>query len=124
MKRKQAVNHRRMQFAAHVFVHTSQDGMIVSQIVKVSPVNLFKWSKTSQWQRELKFWGYCGPPFFKGEEFYRQAQQTLVHRSLKRAGRLWMQLFGLTENRHELDRFLKGDPSPLSVEKKSKGVKF
>ena len=118
MKRKQAVNHLRMQFAAHVFVYTSRDGMIVSQIVKVSPVKLLKWSKTSEWQRELKFWGYYGSPFFKGEEFYRQAKQTLVHRSLKTAGRLWMQLFGLTESQRELDRFLKGEPPPLSIKKK------
>lgn len=118
MKRKQEVNHLRMQFAAHVFVHTSREGMVVSQIVNVSPVNLFKWSKTAQWQRELKFWGYCGTPFFEGEEFYRQAKQTLVHRSLKKAGRLWLQLFGLTENQRELDRFLKGEPPPLSVKKK------
>ena len=118
MKRKQEVNHLRMQFAAHVFVYTSRDGMVVSQIVKVSPVNLFKWSKTPQWQRDLKFWGYSGRPFFEGEEFYRQAKQTLVQRSLKKAGRLWLQLFGLTETHRELDRFLKGEPPPLSVKKK------
>ena len=118
MKRKQEVNYRRMQFAAHVFVHTSCDGMLVSQIVKVSPVNLFKWSQTAQWKRELKFWGYSGPPFFEGEEFYRQVEQTLVYRSLKQASRLWMQLFGLTESQRELDRFLKGEPPPLSFKKK------
>ena len=117
MKRKHEVNHRRLQMAAHLFTYTSRDGMIVSQLTQVSPLTLFNWSKTNQWKMELAFWGYDGTPFFEGEAFDREVSKSLMRRSLKKAGQLWRQLFGLTGNQNELSRFLKGRPHPFLEEK-------
>ena len=121
MKRKHEVNHRRLQIRGTrlLYFTLSRDGMIVSQLTQVSPLTLSDWSKTPQWKKDLSFWGYDGTPSFHGEEFEREVSKSLMRRSLKKAGQLWRQLFGLTENQNELSPVPKRAASPFFGGKKS-----
>ena len=80
--------------------------MIIARLVQVSPIKLYTWSKSRQWRKSLKQWGHRGKPFLEGDAFYEEVKKGLVRRSLKKAGQLWMELFGLTELQGELHRFL------------------
>ena len=94
----------RVQFAAHLFVFTTKNGMIVSHLTHISPFKLHQWSETDLWKDTLKWWGYEGDSNFTGAEFHRQVGLGLTKRSLQKASQLWKALFGITENK-ELHKF-------------------
>ena len=85
----------KLLFAAHTFVYTSKDGMVIADIVKVSPYRLYRWYLSPAWDQALKFWDYTGDPEIQGDEYQNTVQNTLVRKSLNAARRLWFELFGI-----------------------------
>ncbi|MDE0397278.1 MAG: hypothetical protein OXL96_05665 [Candidatus Poribacteria bacterium] len=93
-------------FAAHVFVFTSRDGMVISKIINVSPYKLHKLSRSEKWIEALKFWGYTGDPTLKGKRYKKKVAIKQVSESLKKADTLWRELFGVKPISQKLRRFL------------------
>ena len=93
-------------FAAHVFVFTSRDGMVISHLINVSAYKLHKLSKSETWIEALKFWGYTGDPTPKGKRYKRKVAIKQVSESLKCANTLWRELFGLKKVSRKLERYL------------------
>ena len=108
MARKEAYE-KRLQFAAHIFVFTTRDGMIISHLTHLSPLKLQDLAQTQAWKDALLFWGYQGNPTIEGQEFHRQVGLSLTKRSLKKAFQLWKELFGIKEEKKELHRFFKSE---------------
>ena len=104
MARKET-DEKRLQFAAHIFVYTTKDGMILSHLSHVAPPKLYQWSTTEEWKAELLFWNYAGDCRIEGEEFHRQVGLHLQKLSLRKAERLWKELFGGAERKQELQSF-------------------
>ena len=105
--RKSEKNRVKMLFAAHVFVYTSRDGMVISNIVNISTGTLYRWSQQDKWIEALKFWCYEGNPEIQGELYRSEIKEYKVFRSLKSAFRLWKQMFGISKPTETLQRFLK-----------------
>ena len=115
MARKESTR-LRVQFAAHVFVFTTRDGMIISHLTHLSPIKLYQWASSPAWRDALRFWGYQGDSSFTGAEFHRQVGMGLTKRSLQYASRLWKELFGISESKTELYRFF-GRREASAIEK-------
>lgn len=113
--RKSEVTQLKMQLAAYIFVYTSKDGMVISQLLNVAPIKLYQWSKSNAWKKALRYWGYNGEPFLQGDEFYQRIKAPLVKRSLEKAEKLWMQLFGLTKHKTQLQQFLEGEHDGIDL---------
>ena len=94
MARKEA-DEKRLQFAAHLFVFTTKDGMIISHLTHVLPSKLYQWATTEAWKDAPLCWGYTGDCRIEGEDFHRQVGLSLMKRSLQEAERLWKELFGV-----------------------------
>ena len=105
-QRRKKVDQLRLQFAAHLFVFTTRDGMIISQLKQISPFKLDRWSQTPDWKKALEVWRHKGSSEIEGEEFKKQVQLSHIKRSMKEAGRLWRELFGITANKKDLSRSL------------------
>ena len=71
MARKE-VDEKRLQFAAHIFVFTTRDGMSISHLTHTSPLKLHQWTETEAWKEALLFWSYEGDCNFTGDDFHRQ----------------------------------------------------
>ena len=112
MARKEA-DEKRLQFAAHLFVYTTRDGMLISHLTHVLPSKLYEWATTEAWKDALQCWGYTGDCMIQGEEFHRQVALSLQKLSLQEAARLWKELFGISESKTRLNRFL-GDVENLN----------
>ena len=104
MARKE-VDEKRLKFAAHLFVYTTKDGMIISHLSKVLPAKLYQWATTKEWKDALSWWGYEGDCRIEGEEFHKQVGLSLTKRSLEEAELLWKELFGQSERKTELHKF-------------------
>lgn len=85
----------KMLFAAHLFLHTSRDGMVISNITKVSPYNLHKMTKSPNWRKCLRFWNYKGDPTIRGELYHEVVKRSEEKNSLNIAFRLWKEVFGI-----------------------------
>ena len=104
MARKEA-DEKRLDLAAHVYIFTTKDGMIISYLTHISPLRLYQWSLSEAWTDALKFWKYEGDSSIEGKEFHRQVGLSLTKRSLQEAFRLWKELFGVSESKERLNRF-------------------
>ena len=104
MARKE-VDEKRLQFAAHVFIFTTRDGMIISHLTHTSPLKLYQWATTEAWKDALRWWGYEGNCMIEGENFHKLVGRHLVKLSLKKAEQLWKELFDSEERKTELHRF-------------------
>ena len=82
-------------FAAHVFLYTSRDGMVISNIINVSPYTLHKLSQSPKWKESLSFWNYKGDGIIQGELYREEVGQKKAYYNLKNAKKLWLELFGL-----------------------------
>ena len=105
-KCRREVDEKRREFAAHIFCYSSRDGMIICNLCQIMPAKLYEWSTTDAWRDALKFWSYEGDHRIEGQEFHRQVALSLQKRSLEQAERLWTELFGQSERKTELHRFL------------------
>ena len=85
----------KMLFAAHVFVYTSRDGMVISNIVNVSAYRLHLISESPNWTEALKFWNYTGDPAIEGKRYPYEVGRKRISQSLKYARKLWLELFGI-----------------------------
>ena len=84
-----------MLFAAHLFVNTSRDGMVISNIINVSPYKLHKLTKSDDWTKCLAYWDYTGDPTIGGELYHEVVKRCEEKNSLKLALRLWKEVFSL-----------------------------
>ena len=105
MARKEEVDEKRLQMAAHLFIFTTREGMAICHLCKVLPAKLYEWTTTEAWREALKFWGYDGDWRIEGEEFHRMVALSLQKQSLEQAERLWRELFGQSERKTALHRF-------------------
>ena len=112
MARKEA-DEKRLQFAAHFFVFTTKDGMIISHLTHVLPSKLYQWATTEAWKDAPLCWGYTGDCRIEGEEFHRQVGLSLMKRSLQEAERLWKELFGVSESKERLNQFFGSEVSSI-----------
>ena len=122
---RKEVDRIKLQMCAHVFFFTTRDGMIISKLAKVSPLKLWHWTRGKAWKDELHFGSYDGNPDPTGDEFHQQVKAANVKVSLRKAGRLWREMFGLTTNTNELHRFfgneLQAIKSTIKTQPRKKG---
>lgn len=93
-------------FAAHTFISTSRDGMVISRVINVSPYKLHNLSQSDKWEKCLRFWGYRGDSTIKGKQYHEEINRKKVFLSLKYAERLWLELFNFKPIK-ELHKVLK-----------------
>ena len=105
--RRKQVMQVKILFASHVFIYTSRDGMVISNILNVAPQKLHDWSKTDDWDTALKFWRYEGSAEIQGDLYRQEVGISLMQRSFNFAEKLWLELFGQTEKRKLLNRFIR-----------------
>ena len=97
----------KIQFAAFHFIYTSRDGMVISNLINVSPRNLHKMYMSDEWEEALAFWNYTGTSEIQGEQYRVEVGRYKVKQGFKEAQRLWLQLFNISPNQHGINRHLK-----------------
>ena len=85
----------KMLFAAHVFVYTSKDGMVISNIINLSPYKLHRLTKSPNWTKCLAYWNYTGDPTLTGELYRKEVGRGEEKNNLRIASRLWKEVFSL-----------------------------
>lgn len=93
-----------MLFAAHSYVFTSHDGMVIANVINFSPFKLHKLVESPKWTECLKFWGYTSDGVLEGELYRDKVGEKKTLNSLRQASKLWRELFGLKPIR-KLDFF-------------------
>ena len=100
LSRTERVRQGRILVASYHFLHTSRDGLVISNLVGISPYTLHKISQREEWYFALRFWKrkkYTGKTEIEGEAYRHEVAQKCmklrIKSDFKRAFKKWKQLF-------------------------------